>query len=154
MHPEFENELAAQVHSELCTLGEIAAPPALKRRIMQAVEERAAHSRAWGGWQSWPLVWQLASLVGLVLLFGGFCYGFGEIAHAAKVSAAGQQAGEWFAWCGVLWKTAGVLADAVATVVRHLGIGILIGCGLMLLAAYMTCVGLGTACVRLALARR
>lgn len=154
MNPEFEKQLAAKVQQELNTLGELSAPAALAGRVLRAIEQRAAVPWYRCAWQTWPMALQGVALVALLLLFGGICFGVGELSHVAKVSPAGQQAGEWFAWLGVLWKTAGVLADAVVTAFRHLGMGILIVGGLALLAAYAACVGLGTACVRLALARR
>ena len=154
MKPEFENQLAAKVQQELNTLGELSAPPALAGRILRTIEQRTAAPWYRCAWQTWPLALQGVSLVALLLLFGGICFSVGQLSHAAQVSPAGQQAGEWFAWFGVLWKTAGVLSDAVVTAFRHLGMGILIGGALALFAAYAACVGLGTACVRLALARR
>ncbi len=154
MNPEFENQLAAQVQQELNALGELSAPPALAGRILRTIEQRTATPWYRSAWQTWPVVLQGASLVALLVLFGGICYGLAELSHAAQLSPAGQQAGEWFAWLGVLWKTAEVLSDAVLTAFRHLGMGILMGGALVLCAAYAACVGLGTACVRLALARR
>ena len=154
MKPELENQLAAMVQQELNMLGELSAPPALAGRILRAIEQRSALPWYRCAWQTWPLALQGGSLVALLVVFGLICLGVGELSQAAKVSPAGQQAGEWFAWFGLLWKTAGVLANAMATAFRHLGMGIVIGCGLALLAAYAACVGLGTACVRLALARR
>lgn len=135
-------------------LGELSAPPALAGRVLRAISQRNVVPWYRSAWQSWPLGLQSAALVILLLLFVGICLGFVELSHVARVSPAGQQAGEWFAWFGVLCKTGGVLADALATAFRHIGTGVLIGCGLALLAAYVACVGLGTACVRLALARR
>ncbi len=154
MNPEFEKQLSARVQQELNTLGELSAPFALAGRVMRAVERRTAVPWYRSAWQSWPLGLQGAALVILLLLFGGICLGFSELSHVARVSSTGQQAGEWFAWFGVLCKTVGVLADALMTAFRHLGTGVLIGCGLALFAAYAACVGLGTACVRLALPRR
>lgn len=154
MNPKFEKQLAAKVQQELNTLGELSAPPALAGRVLRAIEQYATVPWYRCAWQTWPLALQGVALVALLLVFGGICLGVGELSHAVKVSHAGQHAGEWFAWFGVLWQTAGVLVDAVATVLRQLGTGILIGGGLALLAAYAACVGLGTACVRLALARR
>ncbi len=154
MNPEFEKELATKIQQELDTLGELSAPPALAARVLRAIGQRTAAPWYRCPWQMWPAGLQGASLLVLAALFGGICYGFIPLSQAAQVSPAGQQAGEWFAWLGVLWKTTGVLSAAVATAIRQLGSGVLIGCGLALLAAYAACVGLGTACVRLALARR
>ena len=154
MNHDFENQLAAKVHQELNRLGELSAPPMLAGRVLRAIAQRRAVPWYRSAWQTWPLALQGVSLVALLLVFGGICLGVGELSQVAKVSPAGQHAGQWLAWFGVLWKTAGVLADAIGTAFRHLGMGIVIGCGLALLAAYAACVGLGTACVRLALARR
>jgi hypothetical protein len=154
MKPEFENQLAAKVHQELNTLGELPAPPALANRILRTIQERTATPWYRSAWQDWPRSLQGVSLMALLAVFGGMCYGVGELSHAAQVSPAGQRAGEWLALFGVVWKTAGVLSDAVVTAFRHLGMGVLIGGALALGAAYAACVGLGAACVRLALARR
>lgn len=154
MPPEFENQLAAKIQQELNALGELSAPPALAGRVLRAIACRTAAPWYRCAWQAWPVALQGVSLVALLALFGGICYGAVALSHAAQLSPVGQQAGEWFAWFGVLWKTAAVLFDALVTALRQLGTGLLIGCGLVLFAAYATCVGLGTACVRLALARR
>jgi hypothetical protein len=154
MNPEFEKRLAAKIQQELNGLGELSAPPTLAGRILRAIAQRTAAPWYRCAWQSWPLAAQAVSLVALLALFGGICFGVVELSHAVQASPVGQQAGEWFAWFGVLWKTAGVLVDAAATAFRHLGMGIVIGCGLALLVTYAACVGLGTACARLALARR
>ena len=154
MKPKFEKQLAAKVQQELDALGELSAPPTLAGRVLRAIEQSAAAPWYRCSWQAWPLAFQGLSLVVLLALFAGICFGSVELSHAAKFSPAGHQVGEWFAWFGVLCKTAAVLADAVATAFRHLGMGVVIGCGLALLAAYAAGIGLGTACVRLALARR
>lgn len=154
MNPEFENQLAARVQQELNTLGELSAPPAFAARVLRAVGQRTAAPWYRCAWQTWPLGLQGVSLVALLALFGGICFAVVELAHAAQVSPAGQQAGAWVTWFGVLWKTAGVLSGAVATALRQLGMGIVISGGLVLLATYATCLGLGTAWVRLAMTRR
>lgn len=154
MNSEFEKQLAAKVQLELNSLGELTAPSALAGRVLRAIEQRSAAPWYRCAWQTWPLALQGVSLMALLALFGGVCFGVGELSHVARVSPAGQQAGEWLAWFRALYKTGGVLADALVTAFRHLGTGILVGCGLELLAAYAACVGLSTACVRLALARR
>ena len=123
MNPEFENQLAAKVQQELNALGELSAPPALVNRILRTIEQRTATPWYRSAWQNWPVALQGASLVALLVLFGGICYGVGELSHAAQVSSAGQQAGEWFAWFGLLWKTAGVLSDAVVTGLPPFGHG-------------------------------
>ena len=84
MNPEFEKQLAAKVQQELNTLGELSAPPALAGRVLRAIEQRSAAPWYRCAWQTWPLAMQGVSLVALVLLFGGICFGVGELSHAAR----------------------------------------------------------------------
>ena len=55
---------------------------------------------------------------------------------------------------GVIWKTLSVLAGAVGATIQSLGNGLVVGVAVLLLATYAAGIGLGTAYVRLAMARR
>ena len=154
MNPQYEKQLEASIRRELNALGELAAPPALANRVLRALEQCAAAPWYRRAWQTWPRPLQGVSMAALLALFGGICFGVVLLAQAGRASTAGQQAGEWFTWFEVLWRTASVLADAIAVVFRQLGMRIVMGCVMALLAAYAACVGLGTACMRLAMARR
>ena len=135
---------------ELDALEELPAPPALANRILRAIEQRAAAPWYRQSWSAWPFALRMASLTALVLLFVGICFG----SQAAEHSTAASQATGWFAGLGVIWKTLSVLAGAVGATIQSLGNGLVVGVAVLLLATYAAGIGLGTAYVRLAMARR
>jgi hypothetical protein len=154
MNPQYENQLEASVQRELSALGELQAPRGLAARVMGTIDQRDAEPWYRRAWQTWPVAWQVASLVVLVGMFGGLCFGVLELSQAASASSAGHQVSGWFAEIGVLWKAAGVLANALTLAIEGLGMGVIIGFVLVLAVGYAACFGLGTAYVRFAMARR
>jgi hypothetical protein len=154
MNSEHEKQLEASVHHELSALGELQAPRGLAARIIGTIEQRAAVPWYRRAWQTWPVASQAASLAVLLAMFGGLCFGVLELSQAASGSPAGQQVSQWWAGFGVIWKTAGVLMEALTLAVHHLGMGVIIGFVLALAVAYAACFGLGTVYVRFAMARR
>ena len=154
MNPDYEKQLEASVGRELNALGELHAPPALARRVMSAISQRAAAPWYRRAWQTWPVSLQAASLAILLALFGGICFGVMNLSQAANGSPAAHEASQWFAWLGLVWKTIGVLGNAITVAIRHLGMGFVIGCVLVLAMAYAACFGVGTAYVRFAMGRR
>ena len=127
---------------------------ALASRILRTIEQRAAAPWYCRAWQQWPLPARIISFAVLLAMFGGICLGVAELLQAPGISAASNQAGEWLGWLTVILKTLSVLVGAVVTAVRQLGMGFVLGCVTLLLAAYAVCIGLGTACVRLAWSKR
>lgn len=154
MNSDYEKQLEASVGRELDALGELQAPPALARRVMAAIAQRNAAPWYRRAWQTWPVPLQAASLAILLALFGGICFGMMNLSQAASGSPAAHEASQWFAWLGLVWKTIAVLGDAITIAVKHLGMGFLIGCVLVLAMAYAACFGVGTAYVRFAMGRR
>lgn len=154
MNHEHEKQLEASVQRELRALGELQAPSGLSARVMGIIEQRAAVPWYRRAWQTWPVSWQAASLAVLLAMFGGLCFGVIELSQAASVSTTGQQVSGWFAGFSVLWKTAGVVVDAITMAIQHLGMGVIVGFVLVVAVGYAACFGLGTAYVRFAMARR
>jgi hypothetical protein len=154
MNQEHEKQLEVIVQRELSALGDLQAPRGLAARIIGTIEQRAAVPWCRRAWQTWPVAWQAASLILLLAMLGGLYFGAVESWQAARVSPAGQSAGEWFAGLGVLWKAAAVLFNALSMAVQHLGMGVIVGFVLVLAMGYAACFGLGTAYVRFAMARR
>jgi hypothetical protein len=65
-----------------------------------------------------------------------------------------QRVGSWFFALSVVWRTVSVLGDAVRLSVAQIGSGFIIA-GLVVVAlGYAAVLALGTACARLAFARR
>ena len=148
MNPDYEKQLEARVRRELDALGELPAPPALANRIMRVLEQRATAPWYRRAWPTWPLGLRLASLVLLLSAFGGLCFGAWELTHTVTTM---EQTRSWFADAQALWRTVGVLGNIVSTFTARLGTGVIVTALALLFAASAVCIGLGSACVRLAL---
>jgi hypothetical protein len=148
MNPYYEKQLEASVWRELDALGELSAPPALANRILAAIEQRAAAPWYRQSWVAWPFALRVASLTGLLLAFGGLCLGSWELTHGAT----GQSwSGGWFAEAGALWQTLAVLTNTAVRLVSELGHRVFVIGAILMFASCVICIGLGTACVRLAM---
>ena len=148
MNPQYEKQLEACVRRELDALGELPAPPALANQIMRAIEQRATVPWYRQSWSTWPLALRAVSLTALLLAFGGLCFGAWEITHGAANSSWFSN---WTADASALWRTSGVLVNTAVSLISHLGVGVLVIGAALILGAWTTCIGLGTAYVRLAM---
>ncbi len=148
MNPDYEKQLEARVQRELDSLGELNAPPALANRIMRVLEQRAATPWYRRAWPTWPLGLRIASLVLLLGAFGGLCLGTWGLTHAVTTM---EQTSTWFAAAQALWRTVGVLGNVAVTFTDRLGAGVIVTGLALLFTACAVCIGLGSACVRLAL---
>jgi len=154
MNPDYENELAAGIDRELKALPELLAPQTLAVRVMRAIHERAARPWYRQSWQRWPAGWQAAAFVLLVAVFGGLCYAGWQLPRAEQVAVLCHHAGQWAGLFSSIANILRILLGALLAGVKKLGTGFL-AAGLAAIAlAYALCLGLGTACVRLAYARR
>lgn len=148
MNPDYEKQLETSVRRELEALGELPAPPALANRILRAIEQRAALQWYQRSWVAWPFAWRLASLSVLLLAFAGLCWGGWALTHATTVPT-------WLstllADAGALWRTAVVLGQTATSLFNQLGTGVLVAGAAVMFGAWVMCIGLGTAYVRLAM---
>jgi hypothetical protein len=151
---QLEIEMEMEMDRELKALPELAAPGTLARRVMLAIEHRRALRWYNQPWQNWPFGLRIAAFGLLSIMFGGLCVASWQLTRAAGVSAAMQEVGGMFSGAASVWNIINVLFGAVVLVVKHLGAGFMIGCALLAGLGYALCVGLGTAYVRLAFARR
>lgn len=154
MKPEYEKQLEREIDRELKALPELPAPPGLTARVRLTIERRAEQAWYRQPWQMWSTALRAASLALLLVLFAGLCLLGVWLGHSdilvgaagrlspllASVSAGGNA-------LNALWG-AGVLA------VKQVGTGLLWAGAVALVIGYGMCLGLGTMCVRLALARR
>jgi hypothetical protein len=154
MNFEQEKQLEQEIDRALKELPQLDAPPTLMRRVMQAVENRRSLHWYNQPWQYWPLGLRIAALTFLCLLFGGVCVASWHLTRAAGLTAAMQELGGTFSGVTTVWNIVTVLLNAIVLVVKHLGTGFMIGCLMVFALGYALCLGLGTAYVRLAFARR
>ena len=154
MNSDYKNELEARIDHELKTLRPLHAPGSLAPRVMAEIERRAAVPWYRRAWQSWPVALQAASMVVLLLGFAILCFAGWELNHGASCAAVMREVGGWFAGLNMVWKTAAVLGEAGRLAVGQLGTGFIVAAVAAVALAYATMLALGTACARLALARR
>lgn len=148
MNLDYEKQLEASVRRALEGLEELPAPPALASRIMQRIAEQPAAPWYRRAWPTWPVGLRLASLAILIGGFGGLCFGTWEL---VRTVSALETTSNWFADAQALWRTTGVLVDLVHTYTGRLGTGVIVTGLVLLFGVTATCIGLGSACVRLAL---
>lgn len=148
MNPQYEQQLEASVRRELNVLGELPAPPALANRILRVIEQRAAAPWYRQSWAAWPLSLRLVSLTVMLLAFGAVCWGAWALTPTAGASGTLES---WLADAGAIWRTLGVLGNTAATLLSRLGTGVIIAGAAVVFAAWVMCIGLGTAYVRLAM---
>ena len=148
MNPQYEKQLEACVRRELEALNELPAPPALANRIMRAIEQRAAAPWYRQSWSVWPVELRVASLTVLLLAFGGLCAGAWMVTHDL---AAPDWLTSGVADVSAIWRAVEVLVSTAASLISRLGVGVLAMGAAMIFGAWVTCIGLGTAYVRLAM---
>jgi hypothetical protein len=154
MNPDYDKQLEAAISRELKALPELAAPTALASRVMAAIEQRTRVPWYRRSWQTWPVALQAASLVVLLTLFGGLCYGGWELSQAEATTLALHRVGGWFSGLNVIGNTFNVLLNAAVVVVKKLGTGFIVTGLIIVCLGYALCVGLGTVYYRLAFAKR
>jgi len=154
MNFDYEKRLETAVDGELKQLPELLAPHTLVLRVMKAIEARLGLPWYHQSWQMWPVALQAVSLAVLLALFGSLCFGTWKLTHLAGFAAAMQPVGSWFAELGAIWHATAALISALVLAVKHLGTGFLVAIFAALAFGYALCVGLGTAYLRLGLARR
>lgn len=154
MSKESHDKFEEMIDQELKKLPDLEAPPTLIPRVLAAIE--AQTSRPWWlrPWLAWPLVPQVASLA-LVSVLGwlGFA-GAGVAAQHLQSAALPQTVTSWTGAFGVAANVLDTLLNALWVVWRSGGQLWLLAAVVLAFAMYLACVGIGTACVRIAIDRR
>jgi hypothetical protein len=145
-----EPRLESLIDRELKSLPPLAAPDTLAPRVMAALAARAALPWYRRAWQTWPRAGQILSLAALAAVFAGLAVAGGHLFPAGTARPTGG-----------LFATVSLVASLLATVGEALLLAAKqlhpawVATGLLVLSAgWLSCLGLGTAIFRLALARR
>jgi len=154
MNSDYAERLGEATDRELKGLPELRAPRTLLPRVMAAIHQRAALPWYHQAWHAWPHGLQIASFSVLALMFGGLCFAGWELSHAGGVGEATQPLRQWFSGFETVWKTLAVIVQAMLLAAKDLGPLFIAVCVFAGIATYVSCLALGTAFVRLAVARR
>jgi hypothetical protein len=150
MNPELERELEEQIGRALQGLPDLAAPPALFTRTMNALQKPAASPAQ--AWNRWPVSARIAFFVLASITLVAAVIGWRA---GAPGLLAAIHPGLAFMMSGVkcVWDVLGALMAAAALEAQHLGKIFMVACLLAVAGACAVCAGCGTIFVRLALAR-
>ncbi len=154
MDSRYEKSLEAEIARELKGLPDLSAPSSLIPRVSAAIAERGRAPWYRQAWSAWPVRLRAAALVTLAACFALLCLGAWRLPDTEGYSAAIRYAAAWFSSLATLWHALNALVSTLAQVAQQLGRGFLLACLGAVALAWAVCLGLGTACVRLALARR
>ena len=151
MDNETERRLAERIHRELRQLTPLKAPETLVTRVLTAIESRA-HQPWWRkSWLNWPSSMRLAFVVGVCALASGFLFLGFQFSSEVPADTVITRVSAWFGFLAPLWNLIVALGNALVLVLRAGG-QLLFWCTVGVVAAmYLTCVGLGTLCYRVAL---
>jgi hypothetical protein len=142
------------IHRELSKLPERQAPDTLIPRVLAHIQAQAAKSWWRRPWTQWPWGLQLTSVP--ILL--GSAFGFVLMVNLLwtmlpSVSGSGPVA-ERLISLALVWEVLATLGNALVIVTRSIEpLWLLLGISIPLVM-YLTCVGLGTICIRLAFVKR
>lgn len=151
MTPEFDPKLESLLDAELKKLPPIAAPASLLPNVMSAIAARARLPWWQRAWWDWPLTAKAAFLLLALAIVGAFSSG--GVMLDEGVSNYSQQVVERFGPFASLWETVLTILNAVRSVLEKIGQPLLLYAATFIGLLYLTCLGLGTACVRFALKR-
>jgi hypothetical protein len=134
----------AALHRALKNLPERQAPAALMTKVMAQIQPPAAQPRYRGSWWQWPLALRAASGVTLIALLAVLVLGGGHFWETSASPLLNR-------WVEIGQTIMSSLASGMAAVFRvqpDFGSGTLrlafVAASLLLLAMYLTCVGIGT----------
>ncbi len=154
MEPNSQQSLEDLIHRELTKLPERTAPDTLMPRVLAQI--RARERRPWWqrAWPSWPLAAQLASMPLLLAAAAFTVYGLSVIWQFAQGATEFGSVWETLESVSSVFDILGVLGNAVLVLGRSFGPQWLLLALLVPVGLYLTCVGLGTLCYRMASYRR
>jgi hypothetical protein len=153
MNTERNQRLEQQVDIVLKALPDLQAPPTLVPRVLAILEHRSSIPWYRQAWQSWSAAARTGALAGMLALFSALCFGAWKATQLDGVVAATDRVRGWTALLNTACNTIHVVWTALGHAVQQYGtswiVAFLVAAGL----GYALCIGLGTLCVRLALAR-
>lgn len=154
MNPDYEKRLEAEIDEVLKGLPELRAPEGLSSRVMAALARHTAQPWYRQPWELWPPALRFAALAVLLGSFGALCFAGWQLTRAAGVQLAIQEVAQPFSGVIALVNAFLSVLNGLVLAVKRIHPAILLGCVAALGFAWALFVGLGTACVKLALAGR
>ena len=138
------------IRTELSQLSDLTAPPTLIPRVLAAIQARQNTGWWRRSWFDWPASWQMASLALLASLPVFAFWGSDSISTYWQPVPVTESVTTGFNLLRALGHVARGLGSAVLVILRSLDHPWVLGCATLIATMYLACIGLGTACVRVA----
>ncbi len=145
-----QTQLEKAIDRELRKLPDVPAPETLVHRVMLGVHRKERAPWWHQPWLTWPFGFQLASLILLLLSAGLVSYLLGAAWDGVNVASVWQRVVASFAWLQPFVEVAVALTNAVLVAFRAANQNLVLLGACIITLAYLTFVGLGTVCVRMA----
>jgi hypothetical protein len=87
------------------------------------------------------------------VFFGALCFGTWKLPHTELATAGATKVTGWFSGLASLWNALNAVVGVFVLAFKQLGTGLIAAIVGGIVLAWVMCIGLGTACVRLAWAR-
>ena len=146
-----EPRLAERIDHELRQLAPIKAPATLAPRVLAALAAHA-HQPWWKkSWAHWPFGLRVIFSVLLLAAAGAFIYAGTRFAPDVSLAPMLARLESYFDFLAPVWQLLAALGIAFTSVVLSSGQLFLWSAVALAAVMYLTCVGLGTLCYRVAL---
>jgi hypothetical protein len=152
MIPDDDADLEARIDRCLKDLPNLAAPPGLIARTLNALAQPAPSPWYARPWVEWPVAARATVLVLTLAAVAAGVAGWRAVAPGLSAVVVPPVNHAMAVGAGV-WRALGALAAAVPVVAQHFGSGIMFACLVVGAIAYTSCIGFGTLVVRFAFAR-
>jgi hypothetical protein len=143
-------EMERMLRRELRELPDLQAPETLFHRVMLAVHERAQLPWWRCSWQGWPPGFQALALVLLIGVAASVSYLASLTIQAADLSVLTTAFEPWLNPVRSGWEVLGTVVNAGFLVFKAGGQQVLLLGAVLVFGFYFACVGLGSACARVA----
>lgn len=149
-----DDKLEKLIHRELAKLPDLQAPETLIPRVMEAIRTQAQMPwwrRSWFNWPIGPRMLSMSFAVGLFsLVFTGVAFFWQDVIAFVSIGTFR----DWLGQFSVVESFFSTLANAVVVILSTIGNFWLTLSLTIAFLAYLSCVGIGTVCFRLAINKR
>jgi hypothetical protein len=146
--------LEQRIDRELKSLPELPAPTGFSMRVLSAIRKQAELPWYKRSWQDWPQGLRFASMALVVSALAAGVFGVAQLPRLGALTSMTTGANNVFGAVQSFLNVLGALGNSLLLVLQKMGPVAIAGGVLVVLFGYITCVGLGTVYVKLALARR
>ena len=149
-----EDKLEKLIHHALAKLPELQAPDTLLPRVLETIRTRTLKPWWRRSWFSWPFGARVISLAFAVSLLGVIFTGTAFLGQDAASIVRLEVADPWLAKLSIAGEILGTLSGAVLVIWNAISKLWLLLSLVMAFLMYVSCVGIGTICFRLAVNQR